>query len=59
MIRGYDRSLYILPFDHRRSYITGFFQWHEPLSAEQTAETAASKQLIHGGAKPRSPPTAG
>ena len=47
MITGYDRRLYILPFDHRNSYIKGLFHWQQPLTAEQTAEAAASKHLIY------------
>jgi hypothetical protein len=30
MITGYETPLYILPFDHRHSYITGVFHWQEP-----------------------------
>lgn len=48
---GYARPLYILPFDHRGSFETKLFGWHEPLSAEQTAEIAASKQVIYDGFK--------
>ena len=47
--RGYDRPLYILPFDHRGSFETKMFGWHEPLSAEQTAQIAAAKQIIYDG----------
>ncbi len=49
--RGYERPLYILPFDHRGSFETKMFGWHEPLSAEQTAEIAVSKQIIYDGFK--------
>jgi 5-dehydro-2-deoxygluconokinase len=49
--RGYDRPLYILPFDHRGSFETKMFGWHEPLSGEQTAEIAAAKQVIYDGFK--------
>src|SRR5262245_66605988 len=49
MIRGYDQSLYILPFDHRHSFITGVFHWCEPLTVEQVADVAASKQVIYDG----------
>lgn len=49
--RGYDRPLYILPFDHRGSFETKMFSWHEPLSAEQTAQIAAAKQVIYDGFK--------
>jgi hypothetical protein len=27
MITGYTRPLYLLPFDHRASYISGLFDW--------------------------------
>ena len=27
MTRGFDRPLYILPFDHRGSFETGMFGW--------------------------------
>jgi myo-inositol catabolism protein IolC len=49
--RGYNRPLYILPFDHRGSFETKMFGWHEPLTAEQTAEIAAAKQVIYDGFK--------
>ncbi len=49
--RGYDRPLYILPFDHRGSFETKMFGWHEPLSGEQTAEIAAAKRVIFDGFK--------
>ncbi len=51
MINGYDRPLYVLPFDHRSSYIKGLFHWQQPLTKKQTAEVAASKQLIYEGFK--------
>jgi len=51
MISGYDKPLYILPFDHRHSYEDGLFHWHEPLTSEQVAEVAASKQVIYAGFK--------
>ena len=31
MPRGYDRPLYILPFDHRESFETKLFGWEPPL----------------------------
>jgi 5-dehydro-2-deoxygluconokinase len=51
MITGYEKSLYILPFDHRHSYITGVFHWEEPLTPDQVGEIAASKQMIYDGFK--------
>jgi 5-dehydro-2-deoxygluconokinase len=32
---GYDRPLYILPFDHRASFEKGLFGFSAPLTAEQ------------------------
>jgi 5-dehydro-2-deoxygluconokinase len=49
MPRGYDRALYILPFDHRGSFQTKLFGWKPPLSAAQTAEIASAKQVIYDG----------
>jgi len=46
---GYDKPLYILPFDHRGSFQTKLFGWPDPLTAAQTAEIAASKQVIYDG----------
>ena len=49
MPRGYDRALYILPFDHRGSFQTKLFGWKPPLSDAQTAEIAGAKQIIYEG----------
>jgi myo-inositol catabolism protein IolC len=49
--RGYEKSLYILPFDHRGSFETGMFHWHGDLTPSQTAEIAAAKQIIYDGFK--------
>lgn len=49
MARGYDRPLYILPFDHRGSFQTRLFGLKSPLSDAQTAEIAAAKQVIYDG----------
>jgi 5-dehydro-2-deoxygluconokinase len=49
MPRGYDRPLYILPFDHRGSFQTKLFGWKPPLSDAQTAEIASAKQIIYDG----------
>jgi myo-inositol catabolism protein IolC len=48
-IRGYEKPLYILPFDHRGSFETGMFGWKGELSPEQTAQIAAAKQVIYEG----------
>ena len=49
MPRGYDRPLYVQPFDHRGSFQSGLFGWKAPLSDAQTAEIAASKRIIYDG----------
>jgi 5-dehydro-2-deoxygluconokinase len=48
-VRGYQKPLYILPFDHRGSFETGMFGWKGALTAEQTAQIAAAKQAIYDG----------
>jgi len=48
---GFDKPLYILPFDHRGSFVTKMFGWHGTLTGEQTAEIAAAKQVIYDGFK--------
>jgi len=48
-IIGYDKPLYILPYDHRGSFQTKMFGWHGDLTATQTAEIAAAKQVIYDG----------
>jgi len=49
MARGFDRPLYIQPFDHRGSFQTRLFGWKSPLSDAQTAEIAGAKQVIYDG----------
>ena len=48
---GYDKPLYILPFDHRASFEKGLFGFTTPLTPEQTATVAASKQVVYEGLK--------
>ncbi|HLJ91274.1 MAG TPA: DUF2090 domain-containing protein [Candidatus Angelobacter sp.] len=48
---GYDKPLYILPFDHRGSFQNKLFGWSGTLTQEQTAQIAASKQVIYDGFK--------
>src|SRR5580698_2064139 len=48
---GFDKPLYILPFDHRGSFQTKMFGWKGALTAAQTAEIAAAKQVIYDGFK--------
>jgi myo-inositol catabolism protein IolC len=49
VLQGYTRPLYLLPFDHRASYIWGLFGWKEPLNVEQMVTVANSKQVIYAG----------
>ncbi len=46
---GYDKALYLLPFDHRRSYVKSLFSLDPPLSAAQAARVSDSKQVIYEG----------
>jgi myo-inositol catabolism protein IolC len=48
---GYNKPLYILPFDHRGSFQTGLFGWKGTLDAEQTARVASAKQVVYEGFK--------
>ncbi len=49
MTVGFDKQLYVLPFDHRGSFQVKMFGWNGPLSAEQTAEIAGAKRVIYDG----------
>ena len=51
MIGGYDKRLYILPFDHRHSYGSEVFGYHEPMTPDQIDDIAQSKAVIYGGFK--------
>src|SRR3989475_10232307 len=46
---GFDRPLYVLPFDHRGSFQAKMFGWQGALSPEQTAQIAVAKQVIYDG----------
>jgi hypothetical protein len=47
MTRGYDRPLYIFPYDHRGSFKTWMFGWKGALTAEQTAQIASGKECLY------------
>jgi myo-inositol catabolism protein IolC len=49
MNTGYRRSIYLLPFDHRHSYVTGMHHFTPPLTGEQDAAVTASKRVIYDG----------
>jgi myo-inositol catabolism protein IolC len=44
---GFNKPLYILPFDHRGSFRKKMFGWDGALSPQQTAEIAAAKRVIY------------
>ena len=44
---GFDKPLYILPFDHRGSFQTKMFGWSGTLTPDQTAQIAAAKRVIY------------
>ncbi|HWF45816.1 MAG TPA: DUF2090 domain-containing protein [Bryobacteraceae bacterium] len=44
---GFNKPLYILPFDHRGSFQTKMFGWKGSLTSEQTAQIASAKQVIY------------
>jgi len=49
MTLGFNKPLYILPFDHRGSFETKMFGWEGALTDEQTGQIAAAKQVIYEG----------
>ncbi len=49
MSLGYTQPLYLLPFDHRHSYVTGMFHDTPPLTPEQHGKVVDSKRLIYEG----------
>src|ERR1700712_3013709 len=49
MTPGYTDPLYLLPFDHRHSYLTGMFKFEPPLTPPQHDKVADSKRLIYEG----------
>ena len=48
---GFDKQLYVLPFDHRGSFQKKMFGWKGTLSPEQTAQIAAAKRVIYDAFK--------
>ena len=49
MPAGTTQPLYILPFDHRASFMSGLFGWPGALEPEQTAKISAAKRVIYEG----------
>ena len=48
---GYNKPLYILPFDHRSSFEKGLYGWSGALSADETERIARTKEVIYDGFK--------
>lgn len=48
---GYNKPLYILPFDHRSSFQKSLYGWTGGLSPEQTEKIAATKDVIYDAFK--------
>ena len=51
MTIGYDRPLYVLPFDHRGTFQKNMFGWSGTLTEDQTAKITEMKQVIYDGFK--------
>ncbi|MEO6577621.1 MAG: DUF2090 domain-containing protein [Candidatus Limnocylindria bacterium] len=49
MTLGYSSPLYLLPFDHRHSYVTGMFQFTTPLTADEHNIVAERRRVIYDG----------
>jgi 5-dehydro-2-deoxygluconokinase len=47
MTIGFDKPLYVLPFDHRATFYNKLFGWKGTPTPEQTAQIAAAKQVIY------------
>lgn len=46
---GYNTPLFLLPFDHRQSYVTDMFHFKPPLTTDEHATVAGSKHIIYEG----------
>jgi 5-dehydro-2-deoxygluconokinase len=51
MTVGYNKPLYILPFDHRSSFEKGLYGWTGALNQEQTDKIARTKEVIYDAFK--------
>ena len=51
MTIGFDKDLYVLPFDHRATFKKKMFGWTGALTEEQTAQIAAFKRAIYDALK--------
>jgi 5-dehydro-2-deoxygluconokinase len=48
---GFNKPLYVQPFDHRESFAANMFGWHGQLTTGQTADVASVKRIIFDGFK--------
>jgi 5-dehydro-2-deoxygluconokinase len=51
MTIGFDKPLYVLPFDHRATFQTKMFGWKGTLTPAQSKEIIAAKRVIYEGFK--------
>jgi 5-dehydro-2-deoxygluconokinase len=51
MALGYNKPLYVLPFDHRATFSKTMFGWQGKPTPEQTAKIAAMKDVIYDAFK--------
>jgi myo-inositol catabolism protein IolC len=51
MTFGFDKPLYILPFDHRTTFQTKMFGWKGTVTSAQSEEITAAKGVIYDGFK--------
>jgi hypothetical protein len=48
---GYDRALFVMPFDQQSSFEKGPFGFEPPLTEDQAVTVIASKQVVYEGFK--------
>jgi len=51
VVIGYNKPLYILPYDHRSSFEKGLYGWTGALNAAQTERIAKTKEVIYDAFK--------
>src|SRR6516165_8012140 len=51
MATGFDKPLYVLPFDHRGTFKKNMFGWSGTLTTEQTDQIVSFKQVIYEALK--------
>jgi 5-dehydro-2-deoxygluconokinase len=51
MTIGFNKDLYVLPFDHRATFRAKMFGWQEPINTEQTKQISDFKRVIYDALK--------